>query len=245
MHESPPSLFPPIMPTRHGMLEVDELHTIYWEEVGNPDGVPVLFLHGGPGAGLSPQHRRFFDPAALPRDPVRPARRRQVDPAGRVAQQHHPAADRGHRNAARQVRHRAMAGVRRLVGLDPGAGLRPGPSRALPGLRAARDLPVHRRRNRLVPARRAVVLSRAVRRIHRAHSRRTSAATCSRPTPRACCATTRPSTGRRRAPGAASKDAACSCCRSRRSRCPTRSTWASAGSNRTTWPTSASSRTTS
>ena len=44
------------------MLAVDELHTIYWEEVGNPNGVPVLFLHGGPGAGLSPQHRRFFDP---------------------------------------------------------------------------------------------------------------------------------------------------------------------------------------
>jgi proline iminopeptidase len=62
MHESPPSLFPPLMPNRHGMLEVDELHTIYWEEVGNPEGVPVLFLHGGPGAGLSPQHRRFFDP---------------------------------------------------------------------------------------------------------------------------------------------------------------------------------------
>ncbi|PWF44739.1 prolyl aminopeptidase [Massilia glaciei] len=56
-------LFPPIQPIRHGMLEVDALHTIYWEEVGNPDGVPVLFLHGGPGAGLSPQHRRFFDPA--------------------------------------------------------------------------------------------------------------------------------------------------------------------------------------
>ncbi|HEU4376332.1 MAG TPA: prolyl aminopeptidase [Telluria sp.] len=62
MHESPPSLFPPIMPNRHGMLQVDPLHTIYWEEVGNPHGAPVLFLHGGPGAGLSPQHRRFFDP---------------------------------------------------------------------------------------------------------------------------------------------------------------------------------------
>ncbi|MFC0136087.1 prolyl aminopeptidase [Massilia eurypsychrophila] len=62
MHESPPSLFPPIQPNRHGMLDVDPLHSIYWEEVGNPDGVPVLFLHGGPGAGLSPQHRRFFDP---------------------------------------------------------------------------------------------------------------------------------------------------------------------------------------
>jgi proline iminopeptidase len=62
MHETPPSLFPPLVPNRHGMLEVDELHTIYWEEVGNPEGAPVLFLHGGPGAGLSPQHRRFFDP---------------------------------------------------------------------------------------------------------------------------------------------------------------------------------------
>lgn len=64
MPATPPSLFPPIQPIRHGMLAVDELHTIYWEEVGNPDGIPVLFLHGGPGAGLSPQHRRFFDPSA-------------------------------------------------------------------------------------------------------------------------------------------------------------------------------------
>jgi proline iminopeptidase len=63
MPEIPSVLFPPIQPNRHGMLKVDELHTIYWEEVGNPQGVPVLFLHGGPGAGLSPQHRRFFDPA--------------------------------------------------------------------------------------------------------------------------------------------------------------------------------------
>jgi proline iminopeptidase len=62
MPATPPSLFPPILPLRSGMLPVDELHTIYWEEVGNPDGIPVLFLHGGPGAGLSPQHRRFFDP---------------------------------------------------------------------------------------------------------------------------------------------------------------------------------------
>ena len=63
MHAIPTSLFPPIQPLRTGMLPVDDLHTIYWEEVGNPNGVPVLFLHGGPGAGLSPQHRRFFDPA--------------------------------------------------------------------------------------------------------------------------------------------------------------------------------------
>jgi proline iminopeptidase len=57
------SFFPPIEPHRHGMLAVDAIHTLYWEECGNPDGVPVLFLHGGPGGGLSPAHRRFFDPA--------------------------------------------------------------------------------------------------------------------------------------------------------------------------------------
>jgi len=64
MPATPPSLFPPILPNRHGMLAVDDVHTIYWEEVGNPNGIPVIFLHGGPGAGLSPQHRRFFDPSA-------------------------------------------------------------------------------------------------------------------------------------------------------------------------------------
>lgn len=58
-----PDLFPEIRPNRHGFLEPDSLHRIYWEESGNPDGVPVLFLHGGPGAGTSPLHRRFFDPA--------------------------------------------------------------------------------------------------------------------------------------------------------------------------------------
>jgi proline iminopeptidase len=62
MPDPSPYLFPPINPLRTGMLQVDALHTIYWEEVGNPQGIPVVFLHGGPGAGLSPQHRRFFDP---------------------------------------------------------------------------------------------------------------------------------------------------------------------------------------
>ncbi len=59
----PTALYPPVSPLRSGMLAVDDVHTIYWEEVGNPEGQPVIFLHGGPGAGLSPQHRRFFDPA--------------------------------------------------------------------------------------------------------------------------------------------------------------------------------------
>ncbi|MDI9349864.1 MAG: prolyl aminopeptidase [Candidatus Symbiobacter sp.] len=55
-------LYPPIEPYQSGMLAIGELHQIYWEQVGNPDGMPVLFLHGGPGAGSSPTHRRFFDP---------------------------------------------------------------------------------------------------------------------------------------------------------------------------------------
>lgn len=57
------ALFPEIEPYDSGMLPLDTRHTMYWEQSGNPSGVPVLFLHGGPGAGSTPAHRRFFDPA--------------------------------------------------------------------------------------------------------------------------------------------------------------------------------------
>jgi proline iminopeptidase len=57
-------LFPPIEPYAAGTLAVDARHTLYWEQSGNPQGVPVVFLHGGPGAGATPTHRRFFDPAS-------------------------------------------------------------------------------------------------------------------------------------------------------------------------------------
>jgi proline iminopeptidase len=56
-------LYPEIEPFESGMLPVDALHTLYWEQSGNPHGVPALLLHGGPGAGSSPSQRRFFDPA--------------------------------------------------------------------------------------------------------------------------------------------------------------------------------------
>ncbi|HXZ48408.1 MAG TPA: prolyl aminopeptidase [Usitatibacter sp.] len=59
----PYPLFPPIEPSRTGMLALDAPHRMYYEETGNPRGVPVVFLHGGPGAGSSPVHRQFFDPA--------------------------------------------------------------------------------------------------------------------------------------------------------------------------------------
>jgi proline iminopeptidase len=55
-------IFPPIEPYSTGMLQVDGRHRLYWEQCGNPEGQPVVFLHGGPGAGAAPVHRRFFDP---------------------------------------------------------------------------------------------------------------------------------------------------------------------------------------
>jgi len=57
-------LFPEIEPRSSGMLALDSLHSMYWEECGRRDGIPVVFLHGGPGAGSTPKHRRFFDPCA-------------------------------------------------------------------------------------------------------------------------------------------------------------------------------------
>ncbi len=55
--------FPAIEPYASGILAVDEPHRLYWEQCGNPAGEPILFLHGGPGAGCTATDRRFFDPA--------------------------------------------------------------------------------------------------------------------------------------------------------------------------------------
>ena len=60
--EHPSTLYPEIDPFRTGMLDVDRPHMLYWEESGNPNGKAALFLHGGPGSGAMPVHRRFFDP---------------------------------------------------------------------------------------------------------------------------------------------------------------------------------------
>ncbi|GAC1576317.1 MAG: prolyl aminopeptidase [Sphingomicrobium sp.] len=57
------TLYPEIEPRETGMLEVGGGHSLYWERTGNPEGKPVVFLHGGPGGGSSPDHRRQFDPA--------------------------------------------------------------------------------------------------------------------------------------------------------------------------------------
>jgi proline iminopeptidase len=54
--------YPPIEPYARHRLAVDQRHSLYVEECGNPKGIPAVFLHGGPGAGCEPGHRRFFDP---------------------------------------------------------------------------------------------------------------------------------------------------------------------------------------
>lgn len=59
------TLYPEIEPFDSGTLKVSDIHEIYWERVGNPEGIPVVFLHGGPGGGLIPLYRQFFDPKAF------------------------------------------------------------------------------------------------------------------------------------------------------------------------------------
>ncbi|ANM63063.1 proline iminopeptidase [Arabidopsis thaliana] len=56
------TLYAPIEPYSSGNLKVSDVHTLYWEQSGKPDGHPVVFLHGGPGGGTAPSNRRFFDP---------------------------------------------------------------------------------------------------------------------------------------------------------------------------------------
>ena len=66
MDDSSPcrQLYPALDPASSGFLDVGEGHRLYYEESGNPNGKPVVFLHGGPGGGTTPAMRRFFDPDA-------------------------------------------------------------------------------------------------------------------------------------------------------------------------------------
>jgi proline iminopeptidase len=56
------TLYPEIEPFETGRLKVSSIHELYYEQVGNPTGKPAVFLHGGPGGGISPDYRRYFDP---------------------------------------------------------------------------------------------------------------------------------------------------------------------------------------
>ncbi|MDJ0902764.1 MAG: prolyl aminopeptidase [Xenococcus sp. MO_188.B8] len=55
-------LYPPIEPYNEGKLPVSSLHTIHYEQSGNPNGKPAIFLHGGPGGGITPMYRQYFNP---------------------------------------------------------------------------------------------------------------------------------------------------------------------------------------
>ena len=57
-----PELYPPIEPYREGYLQVSDLHTLHFQESGNPEGRPAIFLHGGPGGGIDPLYRQYFHP---------------------------------------------------------------------------------------------------------------------------------------------------------------------------------------
>lgn len=63
MTDMPRTLYPPIEPFASGMLDVGDGHSVYWERCGRRGGIPAVFLHGGPGGGCGPDHRRLFDPA--------------------------------------------------------------------------------------------------------------------------------------------------------------------------------------
>jgi proline iminopeptidase len=57
------ALFPPLEPYASGWLEAGDGHRVWYEQCGNAEGAPVVFLHGGPGSSVNPGHRRFFDPS--------------------------------------------------------------------------------------------------------------------------------------------------------------------------------------
>ena len=117
-------LFPEIGPYETGYLPLSTSHVMYWEQAGNPRGFPVLFLHGGPGAGAGAVHRRFFDPAfwRIVIFDQRGAGRSR--PLGGLEDNTTAVPGRGYRTAAHPSRRRPVSVVRRLLGFDAGAGLR-------------------------------------------------------------------------------------------------------------------------
>ena len=118
------TLYPPIEPYRTGMLDVGDGHTMYFEECGNPRGQPALLVHGGPGGGSNPTMRRFHDPEhyRIILFDQRGCGRSTPNASLEANTTWHLVADMERLREA--SRHRPLAGVRRLVGLDAGARLR-------------------------------------------------------------------------------------------------------------------------
>ena len=144
-------LFPEIEPYDTGFLPPFRTASDVLRAVRQPKGRP-----GGVPAWRAGRRRQrhpppVLRPRLLPHRDLRPARQRPVPPAGRDQRQHHAAPDRRHGEAARAPRHRPLVRVRRLLGLDPGAGLCRVSSGAGARPGAARHLPVPQVGDRLVP----------------------------------------------------------------------------------------------
>jgi proline iminopeptidase len=97
------SLFAEIEPYATGRIPLDAIHVMQWEACGNPNGSSTGFLHGGPGGGCLPHHRRFYDPRFWKHRPLRPARRGTVDARGRTRGQHYATSGRRSRTSARGI----------------------------------------------------------------------------------------------------------------------------------------------
>ena len=206
-------LFPEIDPYQHGRLAVDPPHSLYWETCGRAAGVPVVYLHGGPGGGCLPFHRRFFDPSFWRIVLFDQRGAGTLDADRRDRAQYHAAPRRRHGSAAPAPRHRALAGVRRLVGRDAGARVRGGASGTLPRARAARRVPRAASRARLVHSRDAQRVSRSVARLRRIPSGNGTRRPPRQLSPPADRSAIPRSTFRRRTRGTATKARARRCCR--------------------------------
>ena len=137
------TLYPPSSLMRAGMLDVGDGHRLYWELWGNPDGKPVVFLHGGPGGGSSPDHRRQFNPDKY--------KILVFDQRGCGKSTPYASLDNNttwdlvediEKLRTRGRESRQMAGVRRQLGLDPRPRLCRDPPRARDRAGASRHLPV-------------------------------------------------------------------------------------------------------
>ena len=123
-------LYPEIEPYDTGFLDTGEGHQVYWELSGNPQGTPVVFLHGGPGAGSSPHHRRLFNPERYRILIFDQRGCGRSKPHAIAGEQHHLAPRRRYRAAAGDDWRGELGGVRRLMGLHAGARLCADASRA-------------------------------------------------------------------------------------------------------------------
>ena len=143
-------LFPPIEPYRTGTLRLDARHVMYWEQSGNPRGTPALFLHGGPGAGATAVHRRFFDPEHWRIVIFDQRGAGRSTPLGETAEKLPRSPGVRYRAFAHGTRHREVAGVRGILGLDTGAALCRDLSGPLHRACLARDLSLPAARDRVV-----------------------------------------------------------------------------------------------